>query len=177
MKDITPQQLQQYLTQLPPAQLVDDIIDLYRKFDEIKDYYHNRILPSEGQLLLEKYKAIIQHEFFPARGFGRAKLSEARKAITAYRKISGSVVDLADLMIFYVETGVRFTNTYDDINEAFYNSMERMNDRAAEFVVKHNLKNQFDSRLERIVAETSGIGWGFHDGLTEIYAEYFGDGK
>jgi hypothetical protein len=55
--------------------------------------------------------------------------------------------------------------------------MERMNDRAAEFVVKHNLKNQFDSRLERIVAETSGIGWGFHDGLTEIYAEYFGDGK
>ena len=29
MKEITPHQLKQRLTQLPPAQLVDDIIDLY----------------------------------------------------------------------------------------------------------------------------------------------------
>jgi hypothetical protein len=54
-------------------------------------------------------------------------------------------------------------------------NMEKMYTRAAEFVTKHDLKDQFQSRVEQIVSETSGIGWGFHDYLTEVYCEHFGD--
>ncbi|MCG3118855.1 MAG: hypothetical protein ALAOOOJD_01134 [bacterium] len=174
MKEISPQQLKQYLTQLPPSQLVDDIIDLYKKFNAVKDYYQNRMAPAAGQHLLEKYKAIIQKELFPTRGFGKLRLAVARKAITEYQKVSDSIPDLADLMLFYVEMGVQFTKTYGDINEPFYDSMETMYERVAKFVTKHQLNSQFVPRFDRIVNATSGMGWGFHDALTEIYHEHFG---
>jgi len=177
MKDITPHQLKQYLTQLPPAQLVDDIVDLYKKFAAVKDYYQNRMAPAAGQHLLEKYKAIIQNEFFPTRGFGKLRLAAARKAITEYQKVSDSIPDLADLMLFYVEMGVQFTKTYGDINGPFYDSMETMYERAAKFVAKHNLKEQFAFRFEQIVRKTSGMGWGFHDYLVQVYYEHFDDAE
>lgn len=34
-----------------------------------------------------------------------------------------------------------------------------------------NLYDQFHVRLETIVQETGGIGWGFHDVLSDIYGE------
>jgi len=34
---------------------------------------------------------------------------------------------------------------------------------------------EFRDRCKRIVADTSGIGWGFHDMLSEIYDAYFPD--
>jgi len=175
MKNVSPQHLKQYLTQLPPAQLVDDIVDLYKKFSAVKDYYQNRMTPAAGQHLLEKYKAMIQNEFFPKRGFGKLRLGVARKAITEYQKVSDSIPDLAELMLFYVEMGVQFTKTYGDINGPFYDSMETMYKRAAEFVTKHNLKEQFSFRFEQIVRKTSGMGWGFHDYLSQVYWKYFDD--
>lgn len=175
MKEITPHQLKQRLTQLPPAQLVDDIIDLYKKFPAVQDYYQSRLAPASEQQLLEKYKAIIQKEFFPTRGFGKLQLAVARKAIAEYQKVSGSIPDLADLMLFYVEMGVQFTETYGDIHGPFYDSIETMYERAAKFVAKHKLKEQFACRFEEIVRKTVSMGWGFHDFLSEVYDEYFDD--
>lgn len=77
--------------------------------------------------VLQKYKTIIEYDFFPV-SEGKnppARLSAAKKAITEYRKLTSSEVNIADIMVFYVETGVRFTNEYGDIDEAFYISMEK----------------------------------------------------
>lgn len=127
------------------------------------------------QQLLEKYQAIVQKEFFPTRGFGKLRLAVARKAITDYQKVSDSIPDLAHLMLFYVEMGVQFTKTYGDINGPFYDSMETMYERAAKFVAKHKLKEQFAFRFQEIVRKTAGMGWGFHDFLSQVYDEDFAE--
>jgi hypothetical protein len=123
--------------------------------------------------LLEQYKSVVRNEFFPARGFGEARLSIARKAVNDYKKVSDSHEGLIDLMLFYVEMGVRYTNAYGDINESFYSSMESMYERATKHIAEHNLRDQFQQRCRRIVSDTSGIGWGFHDTLCDIYNDYF----
>ena len=76
-------------------------------------------------------------------------------------------------MLFYVEMGVQYTNQYGDINESFYSSMESMYDRATKQIAENNLQDQFQERCLRIVSDTSGIGWGFHDTLRDIYDEVF----
>jgi hypothetical protein len=76
-------------------------------------------------------------------------------------------------MLFYVEQGVKFTNAYGDINEAFYNSMENMFDKAVELICKEDLKDSFDERCQKIVGDTCDIGWGFYDTLSEIYNDAF----
>jgi Family of unknown function (DUF6155) len=123
--------------------------------------------------VIAKYKKAIENQFFPARGFGKATLSVAKKAITDYKQVCKSEVGMADIMLFYVEQGVKFTNAYGDIDEAFYNSMESMYEKAIQHISKYNLKDRFEKRCQIIVKDTSGIGWGFHDALSDLYQEAF----
>ncbi len=73
----------------------------------------------KGQML-EKYQKIIVNEFFPERGEGKLRYSVAKKAISDYSKASGDPKGTLDLMFTYVENGVKYTNTYGDIDKQFY---------------------------------------------------------
>ena len=172
MAKIGVRQLKAYLNSREHDELVDDIVELFKRQDAVQDYYQLRLADGYDEELLERFKARIKDEFFPARGFGEARLSIARKPITEYRQVSGSAEGLADLMLFYVEMGVAYTNAYGDINASFYNSMESMYARALRLVVKEDMLGKFAVRCEKIVKDTSGMGWGFHDTLSELYREY-----
>jgi Family of unknown function (DUF6155) len=76
-------------------------------------------------------------------------------------------------MLFYVEQGVKFTNAYGDIDESFYNSMESMYEKAVEWIIKYEIQDVFKERCMRIVKDTSSVGWGFYDALSDIYSGAF----
>jgi hypothetical protein len=172
MEKVTLRSLKQYLAERSHAELVADIADLFGRFDGVKDFYQLQI-GGESAEVLAKYKALIDKEFFPARGEPRGRLSIARKVISDYRKLSPAASSLIDLMLYYVETGVRFTNTYGDIDEPFYNSMESMYSSAVKLIGERRLHAEFEPRCHRVVSDTRNIGWGFHDTLSEIYSEGF----
>ncbi len=173
MKKLTLRELKQYLKNKSHDDLVNDIATLFTRFDAVKEYYTMHLGGTHSPHLLDQYKSVIRQEFFPARGYGDARLSVARKAVNDYKKVSDSREGLVDLMLFYVEMGVKYTNQYGDINESFYSSMERMYEQATKYIADYILQDQFQERRLRIVSDTSGIGWGFHDTLNEIYDEIF----
>ena len=173
MKPVNRTELGRFLRQLPHEQLVTQVLDLRASFPQVRDYYEAKVRPASDEAVREKYRRIVENEFFPARGFGKARLAVARKAVTDYKKLTASVDGVADLMLFYVETGVRFTNAYGDIDEPFYLSMERMYASALDWIRKHRLEEQFRDRCARIVDDTRDIGWGFHDALGEAYSDRF----
>jgi hypothetical protein len=75
-------------------------------------------------------------------------------------------------MLFYVEEGVVCTRTYGDIDAPFYNSLLSVYRSAAELT--SNLKDphlidSFEHRFQEIIRDTPMIGWGFHEGLIDIY--------
>ena len=79
-----------------------------------------------------------------------------------------------DLQLYYIECGVEFTNTYGDIDEPFYNSMERMYRdviNALNTLSDDSMTQMFYDRLKAIVEDTSDIGWLFHDGLRDTFSE------
>lgn len=173
MAKLNQRTLKLHLKNLSREELLDEIGMLFDKFTKVKEYYQTKLGPEDSQGVLEKYKAVIEKEFNPPHGLPKARLSVAKKAISDFKKISNSPVDLADVMLAYVEAGVRFTQEFGDIDEPFYISMEGMFEKAATHITKHKLHDQFEPRCHRIVRETSGMGWGFHDQLSEIYNEYF----
>ena len=67
-------------------------------------------------------------------------------------------VDAIDIMLFYVEQGVKFTLAYGDIDEAFYASMEGMYKKALSAMTELDSKNIFEQRSQKNVTDTSGIG-------------------
>ena len=166
--------LKRYLKVRSREDLLTDIVDLFTRLDSVRDYYQVRLAPENDAVVIEKYKALIRNEFFPVRGFGQARLSIARKAVSEYRKVSSSKASLVDLMLYYVETGVEFTNTYGDMDDAFYGSMGNMYKWAVKLIVENEIEELYESRCRKIVEDTSGIGWGLHDSLGDICDENFG---
>lgn len=68
---------------------------------------------------------------------------------------------------------MRFTDAYGDIDEPFYISMETMYEKAVNEIIKHGQKDAFQKRCRKIVLDTSDMGWGFYDTLSEIYKNAF----
>ena len=173
MSKISVRDLKRYLKQRTHDELVADIATLFKKFDAVKEYYQIQLDETSTEEIVDRYKADIKQEFFPARGYGQARLSVARKAITDCKKVVASHQYIAELMLYYVEMGVAFTDAYGDINEPFYNSMESMYERAVKLIAEHNLQDQFEVRCKKILRQTAGMGWGFPDALQTIYDEHF----
>jgi hypothetical protein len=165
--------LKQYLKNCSQEELISDIAELFKRFSSVKDYYQLKLYPQDESEIATKYKKMIQDEFFPARGLGRARLAIAKKAISDYKKVCLTEADLIDMMLFYVEQGVKFTQAYGDIDEPFYLSLEGMYDKALSRIIKSELEETFEKRCRRIVEDTSGMGWGFHETLSEMYEEAF----
>jgi len=162
------------LDRFSPDRLKEEILYLYKNFKQVKEYYDNKS-DAGNDAIMDKYSEIILKEFFPDRGNPKLRLSVARKAISDFKKINKSPVDIAHLMVFYVETGVDFTNEYGDIDYPFYKSMESMFISTLKYMQKNKILPVFKERAEEIVGKTKDIGWGFHDSMVDLYGEYYPD--
>ncbi|PTY01616.1 hypothetical protein DB346_12825 [Verrucomicrobia bacterium LW23] len=126
-----------------------------------------------GAEVLEAYRMRIIERFFPKKGFGDAKLGEARKAIREYHKATGNPVGTAELMLLFVENGVAYTTTYGDIDERFYDTNISVLAELAG-LLKGEARAHYPKiadRLTNLVSNSDGIGWGFHDDITLIVKE------
>jgi len=144
---------------------------LYEAAPENRDFIHARCQADDsGGAALEKYRRRIVDQFFPARGEAKLKLGEARKTIRDYRKATGNLPGTAELLMSYVENGVKFTDMYGDIDERFYSSVESALDELAELLRREarELYPQFRNRLAGVEQMSDGIGWGFHDFIADV---------
>lgn len=152
--------------------------DLYEGSADNRDFIQARcqdggLAGESGGEALEKYRRKIVEQFFPARGFGKLKLGEARKAIRDYRKATGNLPGTAELLMTYVENGAEFTQDYGDIDERFYSSVESALDELAALLRDEapGMYPQFSERLARVEQMTDGIGWGFHDYIGDVVGQ------
>jgi hypothetical protein len=161
------------LKNLNKNQLIDLIGELYNKNKSVKEFFDFYVNPNEKELL-SKYREKVFETFYPKRGFGY-NLKEGKKAISDFKKLGVSDDNLADLMLFYVETGVEFTNDFGDINESFYSSLEKTYAQALTLMSKNGLLEKFANRAEKVMTDTSNIGWGFHDYIAQVYIDFYAD--
>ena len=158
--------VRQHLATWDKPALLALVKDLYDAAVVNRDFIQARCQADEsGGEVLEKYRGKVVEQFFPTRGFGKLKLSEARKAIRDYRKATGNLPGTAELLMTYVENGTRFTHEYGDIDERFYSSVESALDELAALLrgEAREMYPPFSERLARVEQMSDGIGWGFHD--------------
>jgi hypothetical protein len=159
------------LRKLDKEKLIDLLVDLYKKNKTVKEFFDFYVNPNEREIF-EKYRDKIFEAFYPKRGYNY-KLKDGKQVISDFKKLGTSTDLLADLMLFYVETGVKFTNDYGDINEPFYKSLATTFVDSLTLMNKENLLDKFEERVEKIVDDTNGIGWGFHDFLVQVWIDFY----
>lgn len=164
-------EIKQELLKQDKETLVKHILELYKKYDSVKEYFDFYVTPDEEKIL-EKYKEKVREGFYPKRGM-RLKLSLSRKAINDFRKLDTSKEKLGDIMLYYVECGVEFTNDFGDISESFYTSVENTFEKSLSCFEKEGTLEKYKDRAKQILKDSDGIGWGFRDTLGDIYYNYY----
>lgn len=166
--------LKPHLQRLEKDALLILLRDLYALNADNKVFLATRFLAASPEELAAPYRRIVRQVFNPDRGTPSLRSSTARKALNDFKKACADPGQVIDLMLFYVEQGVICTNTYGDIDAPFYDGLLSVYHNAAELVSKAAdplVIERFRPRFVQIVWDTRNIGWGFHDGLEEIYAE------
>ncbi|AZR72686.1 hypothetical protein BBF96_04340 [Anoxybacter fermentans] len=175
MKKVKQSELKKYLSTKSDVELKKEILELFKLYPNVQEYYYLKIYPEKEEEIMEKYLQIIRDEFFPERGVPTLRYSIMRKAISDFKKISKTPKNIAELMMSYVEFGVDFTNVYGDISARFYNSIFSMYEKTISYILKNNLQQYFKERCRKVMEKSRGIGWGFGDDMECLYYENFED--
>jgi hypothetical protein len=158
--------IRKQLLLLDHNELIAQIKDLFTLSGENRRFLESRFALKSEQVeaILADYKQEIEYCFFGKRDIPDElpRLRDARSLIREYRKATKDTLGTLDLMLHYVETGTELTNTYGDIDEPFYNSLESMLNEFCEGIFKSSdpkqAYDQFYNRVVYLRNAASGIG-------------------
>lgn len=166
--------LKKELQKLTKEQIIEQILDLYEKNKAVKEFYQFYLNPTNEKELSDKYKRLIRKEFNvenPIRS--TEKFSVAKRAISDFKNLQPSPEYLADVMLYLPESACELIALFGDFSEQFYNSTYNNYKTALEFLKKHHLLDQFQSRAMQCVKWASNCGYGFADDIADVYYEYY----
>jgi len=172
--DATWSDMKAEIAKIDTRQLVSLLADLYRFSKENQAFLHARFAVVADPL--DPYKRTIAECMYPDVYKNKpVQISKAKKAISDYSKAVGDSLGEAELMTFFVERGNAFTVNFGDIDEEFYDALNRMYRRAIEKILSlpEKQRDEFKERLKTIMTSSADIGWGFHDALCEDYYSAF----
>lgn len=130
--------LKKYLSQFTKEQLIAQILELNKKYKDVKAYYDFSLAP-DISAEKEKAKSSVYKCFFPTWG-DKLRLKDAKKVISDFKKLDPNAASFADVMMYYVECGVKITNMCDDMDVPFYNSIGGMFKDAAKLIIENEQK-------------------------------------
>lgn len=170
---LTAAKLKKQLLSLSHPELVQLLIESFQSSKQMEQFLTVKLIGEEAvEALFSAYQKKVKDEFFPDRGFGKLRLTEAKKAIDEFEKITRSQKYTLELKLYYVELGVEFTNTFGDVDARFYDSIVNMYASVVEMINDDdgcNLFEEYEERIATVVEKTEGIGWGFHDNMQYLY--------
>lgn len=158
-------------------ELLSLIKDLYSLNKDNKHFVHARLFHDESSL--EPYKKIIEDAVYPDiyKKNSRIRLSDGKKAIREYKAASKDPNNILELMVFFIECGNNLTINVGDIDEQFYDSLCNMFDDVLKLLKdsEQEVVDRFRPRLQNVVNDAQGIGWGYFDYINDVFHRAFPD--
>ncbi len=148
-----------YIKSLKKAELEEQILDLYNRFDEVKTFYDFVFNPNEEKLVREaKFK--ISKEYFPPNNRkAKTRRSVAHKLIKHFLKLEMEPHSLADIMLYNIEVAQTYSRDKDKITEAFQKSMFKSFEQVVDYVIAHGVSEDFVKRIFKIGDEAEEQNW------------------
>ena len=166
-----------YLNSLKKEELVLHIKKLYDIDRRNVDYLKSIVNMDYEIDILAKYKSQIEKVFKLKDNEVNIDYNYLEEIIKTFYKISNTPTNIADLMLYYVECGVDFTNKYGDIDEEYYDKIAYSFSESLKYIFKKNLQEQFENRCFKIHMKAERIGFGFSDYMSELYYAFYGEDR
>lgn len=161
--------LKKYLKELDKEQLVEQLLELYEKFSDVKTYYDFVFNPKEGKLLQEA-KLKVTNEYFPLKG-KRAKLrrSVAQKYIKHFLSLGVDSYVIADLMLHNLEVAQKYTARREMRYASFYKSMLNSFEQVVKYSIENGMVSEFKERIFHIKDNAFKQNWENKEELERLF--------
>ena len=166
-------QLTKFLQDLDSTELKEQIIDLYNRFKNVKEFYDFSFNPNEDKRLKEaKYK--ITKEYYPDNNRrAKKRRSVAQKLIKHLQLLEVEPSKIADLMAYNIEIAQIYTEEFGLNQDSFFKSMHNSFDELLKYIDLNHLTEEFRFRIELIVVKTHSQNWYNHTAFENSKRELF----
>lgn len=152
-------EFKKFLEESPRNELEEQLLDLYNRFKEVKEFYDFSFNPKEEELL-NNAKTKISEEYFPKkRKRAKKRRSVAQNTIKHFIKLGVDPAKIMDIMLFQIEVAQVYTLEYPIKSEAFYRSMLKSFRQAILYAIENNWLNEYRSRMIQIINNSKEQGW------------------
>jgi hypothetical protein len=128
-----------------------------------------------GDDVLKPYKATIDRWLWPDVFKNQdTSVSKAKKAISDYKKAIGQMEGLAELMVFYCERAVGFSDDVGLQDEGYFDALVRMFEQALKVThsLPEDIRPQFHGRMDAVRRTSHNFGYGVGDDMDDLLAEH-----
>jgi hypothetical protein len=161
------------LTDFNRAALLDMIHHLYAAHKDNQTFLHARF--GLGEDVLEPYRKTIDRWLWPDVFRNQnTSVSEAKRAISGYKKAVGDPAGLTELMVFYCEQAAGFCSNIGHEDEGYFDALVRMFEQALKTAnaLPVNGRNALVARLDRVREISHKFGYGVGDDMDFLLSKY-----
>ena len=151
-----------YISELRKSDLEEQLLNLYERFQQVKEYYDFIFNPKEDRLVQEA-KAKIANEYFPLkRRKPKARRSVAQKYIKHFLTLGVEPHLIADYMLYNLEVAQRFSEQRN-LPDSFFKSMSNSFDQAVQFISVQGIWPEFKERALKIYQTVQERKWPYRE--------------
>jgi hypothetical protein len=146
--------LKKILQEMSEEELKQEILKLYNKLPQVKDFYNQDLMSEEErQVVLKGYKDKIYKQFWTSGGNPRGMINNTtiRGVISDYEKIALFPYDVVDLLIYRVEVATDIANQFGGMAESNYNASVTAFKKAMKLIRDNNLMSHFENRCRKML--------------------------
>ena len=161
------------LAEFDRAALLGLIQSLYSAHKDNQMFLHSRF--GLGENVLEPYKKTIDRWLWPDVLRNQdTSVSQAKRAISDYKKAVGDPEGLAELMVFYCEQAAGFSSDIASDDEGYFNALVRMFEQALKMAKALSAERRDDIlvRLDRVRVISHKIGYGVGDDTDFLMSKF-----
>ena len=164
------------LAEFDRAGLLGLVQDLYAASKDNQAFLHARL--HLGDDVLKPYKAAIDRWLWPDVFKNQdTSVAKAKKAVTDYKKASGTAEGLAELTVFYCERASGFSCDVGMDDETYLSALVRMFEQALKTIatLPDEQRATLWARLEVVRDRCShNLGYGVGDNMDDLLSEHGG---
>lgn len=151
--------LKNYLNTLDRDQMQAQILDLYDRFKEVKEFYNYALDPDDAARI-QDFKTRVHKEFFPKPGRkAKARPSVAQKLIRRYILLEMDAHQVLEAMLFSIEMALAFSEQRTVNRMSFFNSWYQSFEKCGDYALANHLEDFAVARMRKIAEGVSRNQW------------------
>jgi hypothetical protein len=151
-------QLIKELEKQDKEELVRILTEMSRRFP-IANMYLTMEFGFESAGIIEKYKKAIRKEYFPTRGYGKARSSKVAKILKEFTQIAAFQEDVVELMWYQIENAIDYYKLFGSEYEPFLNNLLKNWKFFLEKARKEGLMPLYSEKADALFTERFKKSW------------------